>query len=142
MKRLQRSIRLEVLTLITTTLMLLMPAASAAPNDRMLYLVEFQATEAGAPTTKEQAIELLEKLIVPSLETLAKDSSVKAGGLRVGARAGVLIIAAKSHEEVTEFVRLLPAWGVWGWKVTPLESFANRADLEKKMVQQLKAQKQ
>jgi hypothetical protein len=122
--------------------MLLTSTATAAQDDGMLYLVEFEATEAGAPTTQEQTIELLKKLIIPSLETLAKDSSIKAGGLRVGARAGVLIITAKSHEEVTEFVRLLPAWGVWGWKVTPLESFADRANLEKKMVQQLRAQKQ
>ena len=49
-------------------------------------------------------------------------------------------VAAQSHDEVTELVRALPAWGVWGWKVTPLESFANRADLEKKVVQQLRAQ--
>lgn len=33
------------------------------------------------------------------------------------------------------------AWGVWNWKVTPLESFSHRADLEKKMVQELRAQK-
>lgn len=56
----------------------------------------------------------------------------------VGARAGVIILAAKSHDEVTEIVRALPAWGVSEWKVTPLESFAHRTDLEKKMVRQLR----
>jgi len=90
---------------------------------------------------REQAIELLDKLVVPSLEKLAKEGRIRAGGLLVGARAGVFVVAAKSHDEVTEFVRALPAWGVWNWKVTPLESFAHRADLEKKVVQELRAQK-
>ncbi len=85
---------------------------------------------------------MLEKLIVPSLENLAKDGKIHAGGLLAGARAGVFIVGAKSHDEVTELVYALPAWGVWHWKVTPLDSFAHRADLEKKVVQGLRAQKQ
>lgn len=97
-----------------------------------IYLVQFEATEAGAPTTPDQAIELLEKVIVPSLENLAKDGKIRAGGLLVG---------AKSNDEVTELVRALPAWGVWNWKVTPLESFAHRAELEKKVVKGLRSQK-
>jgi hypothetical protein len=51
------------------------------------------------------------------------------------------IVAARSHDEVTDLVRALPAWGVWGWKVKPLESFAHRAALEKKVVQELRAKK-
>jgi hypothetical protein len=85
---------------------------------------------------------LLEQLIIPSLENLAKDGKIRAGGLFVGARAGVLIVGATSHDEVTDLVRAIPAWGVWSWKVTPLESFAHRADLEKKVVRQLRAKKQ
>ena len=113
------------------------PAPAVAQGESMLYLVEFKANEAGVPSNPEQAIELLEQLIVPSLESLAADTKIRAGGLLVGSRAGVFLVAAKSHDEVTELVRALPAWGVWGWKVTPLESFTHRAELEKQVIKGL-----
>ena len=110
-------------------------------NATMLYLVEFEATQAGAPTSREQTIELLDKLVIPTLESLGKDSKVRAGGTVVGNLAGAIVVEAKSKDEVTELVRALPAWGIMQWKVTPLETFAHRADLEKKVVQGLRAQK-
>ncbi|TDJ70753.1 MAG: hypothetical protein E2O38_10160 [Proteobacteria bacterium] len=142
MRIIERFIGVTALVLIIAVLMASTPPSVAAQGENMLYLVEFKATEAKPPTTREQAIELLEKLIVPSLENLAKDGKIHAGGLLAGARAGVFIVGAKSHDEVTELVYALPAWGVWHWKVTPLDSFAHRADLEKKVVQGLRAQKQ
>lgn len=33
----------------------------------MLYLVEFEATQAGAPTSREQTIERLDTLVIPTL---------------------------------------------------------------------------
>ena len=141
MQNFARFMGIPALALIATVLMASNPIPVAAQGDSMLYLVKFEATEAGSPTTREQAIELLDKLVVPTLEKLTKEGRIRAGGLMVGARAGVFIVAAKSHDEVTELVRGLPAWGVWNWKVTPLESFAHRADLEKKVVQELRAQK-
>ena len=142
MRIIERFIGVTALVLFIAVLMASTPPSVAAQGENMLYLVEFKATEAKPPTTREQAIELLEKLIVPSLENLAKDGKIHAGGLLAGARAGVFIVGAKSHDEVVELVYALPAWGVWHWKVTPLDSFAHRADLEKKVVQGLRAQKQ
>ena len=107
----------------------------------MLYLVEFEATQAGAPTSREQTIELLDKLLIPTLESLGKDGKVRAGGIIAGARAGAFVVGANSKDEVTDLVRALPAWDIMQWKVTPLETFAHRADLEKKVVQGLRAQK-
>ena len=141
MQRIARFMGFPALVLMATVLVASNPMPVAAQADSMLYLVKFEATEAGTPTTREQAIELLDRLIVPSLEKLAKEGRIRAGGLLVGARAGVFVVSAKSHDEVTEFVRALPAWGFWDWKVTPLESFTNRADLEKKVVRDLRAQK-
>jgi hypothetical protein len=138
MQKLNRFLGATGLALISMVLMAAMPSLASAQSESMLYLVEFEATGAGAPTTPQQAIELLDKLIIPSIESLAKDGKIQAGGILVGARAGVAIVGAKSHDEVTELVRALPAWGVWHWTVTPLESFAHRASLEKKMVQQLR----
>jgi hypothetical protein len=107
----------------------------------MLYLVEFEATQAGAPTSREQTIEMLDKLVIPTLESLGKDGKVRAGGIAGGTLAGAFVVGAKSKDEVTELVRALPAWGIMQWKVTPLETFAHRADLEKKVVQGLRTQK-
>jgi muconolactone delta-isomerase len=107
----------------------------------MLYLVEFEATQAGAPTSREQTIELLDKLLIPTLESLGKDGKVRAGGIIAGAHAGAFVVGANSKDEVTDLVRALPAWGIMQWKVTPLETFAHRADLEKKTVQGLRAEK-
>ena len=45
----------------------------------MLYLVEFEATQAGTPTSRDQMIERLDKLIIPTLESLGKDVKVRAG---------------------------------------------------------------
>jgi len=110
-------------------------------NANMLYLVEFEATQAGVPTNREQTIELLDKLLIPTLESLGKEVKVRAGGIAGGTLAGAFVVGAMSKDEVTELVRALPAWGIMQWKVTPLETFAHRADIEKKVVQGLRMQK-
>ena len=107
----------------------------------MLYLVEFEATQAEAPTNREQTIERLDKLVIPTLESLGKDGKVRAGGITVGTLAGAFVVEAKSKDEVSEFLRALPVQGIMQWKVTPLETFAHRADIEKKVVQGLRSQK-
>jgi len=86
-------------------------------------------------------IERLDKLIIPTLESLGKDAKVRAGGIAGDTLAGAFVVGAKSKDDVTEFVRALPAWGIMQWKVTPLETFARRADHEKKVVQELRTQK-
>jgi hypothetical protein len=77
-----------------------------------LYLVEFEATQAGTPTSREQTIERLGKLIIPTLESLGSDSRVRAGGITVGTLAGAFVVEAKSKDELTELVRALPVWGI------------------------------
>lgn len=89
MQRFARFMGITVLALTATVLMASNPPSVAGQGDTMLYLVKFEATGAGAPTTREQAIELLDKHVVPSLEKMAKDGRIRAGGLLVGARAGV-----------------------------------------------------
>jgi len=42
---------------------------------------------------------------------------------------------------VTELLRALPAQGIMLGKVTQLETFAHRADIERKVVQGLRSQK-
>lgn len=116
-------------------------AESEAAAIGTLYLVEFVATQAGAPTSPEQRIEQLEKLVIPTIESLGKEDKVRAGGVVAGTLTGAFVVEAKSKDEVTALVRALPAWGIMQWQVTPIERFAQRADIEKKVVQELRAQK-
>jgi hypothetical protein len=100
-----------------------------------LYLVEFMAAQAGAPPSREQTIEQIEqldKILIPSLESLGKENRIL---------AGAFVIEAKSKDEVTALVGALPASSIMKWQVTPIETFAHRADIEKKIVQGLRAQK-
>jgi muconolactone delta-isomerase len=107
----------------------------------MLYLVEFEAAQAGTPTSREQTIELLDTRIIPTLESLETEGKVRAEGIATGTLAGAFVVGAQSKDEVNELVRALPAWGIMQWKVTPLETFAHRADIEKKVVRGLRTQK-
>jgi muconolactone delta-isomerase len=116
-------------------------AESNAATMDTLYLVEFEATQAGTPTNREQTIERLDKLVIPMLESLGKDGKVRAGGITVGTLAGAFVVEAKSKDEVSELLRALPAQGIMQWKVTPLETFAHRAEIERKVVQGLRTQK-
>ena len=106
-----------------------------------LYLVEFEATQAGAPTSREEAIEQLDTLLIPTLESLGKDGKIRGGGIVAGTLTGTFVVEGTSKDEVTAFVRALPAWGIMQWQVTPIETFAHRADIEKTVVQGLRAQK-
>jgi hypothetical protein len=116
-------------------------AESKATTMDMLYLVEFEATQAGTSMSREQKIEQLEKLVIPTIESLGKEGKVRAGCVVTGSFSWAFVVGATSKDEVTELVRALPAQGIIHWTVTPLETFAHRADLEKKVVQGLRAQK-
>jgi Muconolactone delta-isomerase len=105
----------------------------------VFYLVEFEATQPGA--TREQTIERLDTVVIPTLERLGKESKVRAGGITGTRLAGTFVVEAKSKDEVDEFVRTLPAWSIMQWKVIPLETFAHRADMEKKTVKELRTSK-
>ena len=86
-------------------------------------------------------IEQLDKLVIPTLERLGKDGKVRAGGMVVDTLAGAFVVEAKSKDEMTELVHALSAWSIMQWKVTPIETFAHRVDIEKKVVEGLRSQK-
>lgn len=105
----------------------------------MKYLVMGSAGPGFA--SPEEALEVLEKGILPTFETLLKleaDKKILAGGLPVGDRAFVFILEAASHEEADQVLRDLPAWGLLQWEVTPLQSFEGRAQKERSVVAELK----
>ena len=95
----------------------------------MKYLV----VGSGGPgfASQEEAVEVLEEIILPSFDQLMKLEKKKrilAGGLPVGDRAFVFIAEAASNEELDQMLRELPMWGSLDWEVTPLQTFSGRAD--------------
>src|SRR3989304_7860508 len=97
-------------------------------RDTMKYLVS--GSEGPGFTSPEEAVEILEEVVLPTFDALMKLEAQKktaAGGLPVGDRAFVFIAEAASNEELDRLLRSLPAWGVLEWHVTPLQSFAGRA---------------
>lgn len=101
----------------------------------MKYLV----SGSGGPgfSSAEEATDILEEEILPTFEAvmkLEKDGHIVAGGLPVGERSFVFIAEAASNDELDKMLRNIPAWGAFDWQVTPLQSFAGRAAIEKAFV--------
>lgn len=105
----------------------------------MKYLVI--GSEGPGFATPEEAVEILEKGVLPTFDALTKleaEKKIVAGGLPVGDRAFVFIAESASNEELDQLLRNIPAWGVFKWQVTPLQSFAGRATQERDVVKRLK----
>ena len=114
-------------------------AQSQAADKSNTYLVV--ASEGPGFTSPEEAIQILEKGILPTFDALMKlqeEKKIIAGGLPIGDRAFVFIVEASSNDEVDKLLRSLPAWGALKWKVTALESFAGRAAQEREILNELK----
>jgi hypothetical protein len=73
------------------------------------------------------------------LMELQAKKKIVAGGLPVGSRTLYLIIEADSNDEVDRMLRDLPAWGVFSWEVTPLQSLDGRAEMEREILKSLKS---
>lgn len=105
----------------------------------MKYLVS--GSEGPGFATPEEAVEILEEVILPTFDALMKleaKKKIAAGGLPVGDRAVVFIVEAASNEELDRLLRSIPAWGVLDWHVTPLQSFAGRAAQDRDVVKQFR----
>jgi hypothetical protein len=108
----------------------------------MKYLVNTTAGPGFA--TAEQTLQILEMTILPGLEALIgleATGKILAGGVPVGDRSFVFIVEAPDNEAVDELLRSLPIWGVVNWQVTPLQTFAGRAAVERKVASAIKADK-
>jgi len=105
----------------------------------MKYLV-FGSGGPGFSSPKEAA-QVLKEVILPSFDMLLKleaEKKILAGGLPVGDRAFVFIVEATSNDEVDQLLRNIPMWDSLDWEVTPLQTFAGRADMERAAIKGLK----
>jgi len=108
----------------------------------MQYLVE--GTGGPGFATPTEALTVLETEILPGFDALIKmaaEKKILAGGLPVGDRAFVFIIEAADNDAADKLIRGIPFWPVLTWKVTPLQSFSARADIERSVVASLKDSK-
>ena len=118
---------------------LLLSLLITAPASADLYLV----TTSDGPgfASPDEVVDVLEKGILPTFKLLAKlqaEKKIVAGGLPAGSRKLYLMVEAASHDEVDRMLRSLPAWGVFSWKVTPLQSLQGRADMERDILESLR----
>ncbi|MFQ5791489.1 MAG: hypothetical protein ACE5JI_13535 [Acidobacteriota bacterium] len=106
----------------------------------MRYLVEGEFVDSG-PVVSPQQFGQLADVVGSSLDMLAKLEGEKRirGGALTGARVGVFVTDAESHEEVGDLLRSLPFWGLHRWEVTPLESWEHRARQDRQLLERLKA---
>ena len=106
-----------------------------------LYLVTAKYVEPGPLLPPQNAVPMIEHLVLPSfeaMEKLTKQKKILAGGLVAGARAGAFIMEAANNAEVSKILMELPFWGVVKFDVTPLETFRERLTEERKTVERLK----
>jgi hypothetical protein len=109
----------------------------------MKFLVEGDYIDPGALMPQDQAMKMIDAVIIPSLDMMAKwETEGKiTGGIVVGARRGVFVMTAESNEEVDKMLQSLPFWGLLKWNVTPLHTFKGRADQEREWVKSMSSGK-
>ncbi len=108
----------------------------------MQYLVKLEFVETDALLASQQIAQLMEHAVVPTLEACAKleaEKKILAGGVAAGSGTGTLIIEAGSNEELNQLVQSLPAWGALKVTVTPLQSFAERVEQDRRRLEDFKA---
>lgn len=107
-----------------------------------LFLVK-TADGPGFSSPEDEAA-VLENGIIPTFDMLIdlqKKKKIVAAGLPIGSRTLVLIIDADSPNEVDQMLRDIPAWGVFSWKVIPLQTLQGRSDMERTILKGLKSKK-
>src|SRR5579864_4546454 len=106
------------------------------------YLVTGEYVDPGPLLPPEQLVQMVEQMVLPSFEALAKlqdQKKVLGGGIVAGARAGAFIVDVSSNSELNSLLQELPFWGLVKWTSTPLQTFRERAIDEKKAVERIKA---
>ena len=107
----------------------------------MRYLVVGEYVDPGALLPPQGVAQLVEQLVIPSFEALAKledEKKILGGGILVGARGGAFILDVASEDEANRILQDLPFWGVVKWTLTPLQEFRKRAAEERPRVERLK----
>ncbi len=125
-------------TRLLSSMLLILGLSSPVAAD--LFLIK--TSEGPGFNDPKAVVEVLEKGIIPTFDMLIDLKAKKkivAAGLPAGSRTLYLIAEAESHEEIDRMLRNIPAWGVFSWEVTPLQSLEGRVKMEREIVKSLKS---
>jgi hypothetical protein len=105
------------------------------------FLVTARYTEPGPLLPPDAVVQMIESVIIPSLQQLAdwEHNGAISGGVFAGERAGSFVLNAGSSEEAGALLAGLPFWGVLTWDVKPLQSFASTVARERAVVERISA---
>jgi hypothetical protein len=106
-----------------------------------LYLAIGEYVEPGPLLPPQQVAQIIEQVVLPSCEALAKlqdQKKIVAGGIYAGDKKGCFILDAASNDEVNRILQALPFWGLLRWTIVPMQGFRERAADERKAVETMK----
>ena len=111
----------------------------------MEYLVTMEWIDPmgnGAMNPPQQMGQLVDQVVVPSLEAMVKlrqEKKIVAGGALAGKRGVALIVEAESNDEVAELTQSFPFWVFCKWEITPLETLEHHVALARQVAAHLNA---
>ena len=116
-------------------------STEAQTKGKMTYLVIGEFIDPGPMMTPQQVVQMGENVVNPGLDVLTKWEADKRimGGMYVGDRKAAFILQAESNDEVDRMIQGLPFWGIMKWSVSPLQSFAARAEENKARFEKMKS---
>jgi hypothetical protein len=107
---------------------------------RMQYLVTQEFVDPGPLLPPDRFLGMMRSAVLPGHEVLINlksEGKVIAGGFPVGERAIAFIVEADSPKELDELLLEIPFWVITKTKVTPLQDFEDRRDLDRQGAKQL-----
>ena len=106
----------------------------------MQYLVTMDFVDPGPLLAPQQYLGMMRAAVLPGHEAiinLKSEGKILAGGFPVGERAIALIVEADSPKELDTLLMEIPFWGITKTKVTPLQDFEDRCDLDRQGTEQM-----
>ena len=100
----------------------------------MQYLVTMELVDPGPLLPPQQLLGMYRTAVLPGHEALINlkaDAKILAGGYPVGERAIAIIVEADSPKELDSLLLEIPFWGITKTKVTALQDFEERYELDK-----------
>ncbi len=101
---------------------------------KMQYLVTQEYVDPGPLLAPDQFLGMIRRAVLPGHEALINlksEGKVIAGGFPLGERAIAFIVEADSPKELDSLLLEIPFWGITKTKVTALQDFEERYELDK-----------
>ncbi|NLI74034.1 MAG: hypothetical protein GX369_04595 [Euryarchaeota archaeon] len=105
----------------------------------MEFLVMMKLSDEGIGETAEENRNILERLVIPSMERLKEMESegIVRGGFFGGQRSAAFIFTVSSGEELDEILTGLPLSAIFGIESIPVESISEAIERDRKVLEDL-----